>query len=66
MKPKLIIILILTAIALIIAFQNTEIVTFHFLFWSASMSRILVITGFLLIGFLLGLLAGYRSRKPKL
>ena len=63
MKPKFIIIIILTVIALIIAFQNTEIVTFHFFLWTISMSRILVIIGFLFIGFLLGLLAGYRSRK---
>ena len=30
MKPKFIIIIVLTVIALIIAFQNTETVTFHF------------------------------------
>ena len=65
MKPKLIIIIILIGITLIIAFQNTEIVTFRFFFWTISMSRILVITGFLFIGFLLGLLVGYRSRQPQ-
>ena len=65
LKPKVVIIIVLTVTALIIAFQNTEIVTFHFFFWTISMSRILVIIGFLFIGFLLGLLAGYRSRKLK-
>ena len=65
MKPKFIIIIVLTVIALIIAFQNTETVTLHFFFWAISMSRIVVIIGFLLIGFLLGLLVGYRSRKPQ-
>ncbi len=63
MKPKTIIIIVSTVLVLIIAFQNTEMVTFHFFFWTISMSRILVIVGFLFIGFLLGLLAGHRSRK---
>ncbi|MEE8604749.1 MAG: lipopolysaccharide assembly protein LapA domain-containing protein [Candidatus Aminicenantaceae bacterium] len=65
MKPKFVIIIVLTLLALIIAFQNKEIVTFQLFFWTISMSRILVIIGFLFIGFLLGLLAGYRSRNPK-
>lgn len=63
MKPKFVIIILLTVLALIIAFQNKEIVTFQLFFWTISMSRILVIVGFLFVGFLLGLLAGYRSRK---
>jgi uncharacterized integral membrane protein len=63
MKPKFVIIIVLTLLTLIIAFQNKEIVTFHLFFWTISMSRILVIIGFLFVGFLLGLLAGYRSRK---
>jgi uncharacterized integral membrane protein len=63
MKPKSIIIIILVLFALIIALQNTEIVTFHLFFWTVSMSRILVIIGFLFIGFLLGLLAVYRSQR---
>jgi len=63
MKPKTIIIIVLTVLVLIIAFQNAEMVTFHFFLWTISMSRILVIIGFLFVGFLLGLLAAYRSKK---
>ena len=63
MKPKFVIIIVLTLLTLIIAFQNKEIVTLYFFFWTISTSRILVIIGFLFVGFLLGLLAGYRSRK---
>ena len=63
MKPKIIIIIVLSVLALIIALQNTEIVTIHFFLWTISMSRILLIIGFLFIGFLLGLLIGYRSKK---
>lgn len=62
MKPKYIIILVLTVLALIIAFQNQEVVTFHLFFWTISMSRILMMVGFLLIGFLVGLLVAKRSK----
>ena len=62
MKPKFIIIILLTILAIIIAFQNKEIVTFHIFFWTISMSRILMMVGFLLIGFLVGLLISKRSK----
>lgn len=62
MKPKYIIILGLTVLALIIALQNQGIVTFQILFWTISMSRILMMAGFLLIGFLVGLLVAKRSK----
>lgn len=62
MKPKYIIILGLTILALIIALQNQGIVTFQILFWTISMSRILMMAGFLLIGFLVGLLVAKRSK----
>jgi uncharacterized integral membrane protein len=66
MKPKYIIIIVLTALALIITLQNQGMVTFHIFFWSISMSRILMMVGFLLIGFLVGMLVAQRSkgRKP--
>ena len=62
MKPKHVVIIVLTIVALIIAFQNQEIVSFHLLFWTISMSRILMMVGFLLIGFLVGLLMARRSK----
>jgi len=58
MKPKYIIIIILAVLALILALQNTEVVTFQLFFWTISMSRILMMVGFLIIGFLVGLLVG--------
>ena len=62
MKTKYIIIIVLTILALVIAFQNTEIVTFHIFFWTISMSRILMMVGFLVVGFLAGLLVSKRSK----
>jgi uncharacterized integral membrane protein len=63
MKQKNIIIILLTVLALIIVFQNQEIVTFHIFFWTISMSRILMMVGFLLTGFMVGLLVGKRSKS---
>jgi uncharacterized integral membrane protein len=62
MKPKYITIILLSILALIIALQNQEVVTFHLFFWTISMSRILMMVGFLLIGFLVGLLVAKRSK----
>jgi uncharacterized integral membrane protein len=62
MKTKYIIIILLSIFALIIAFQNQEIVTFHIFFWAISMSRILMMVGFLLVGFLVGMLVAKRSK----
>ena len=50
-------ILILQAIVAIFALQNTHVVEVRFLFWSVSMSQILLILGLLLVGMLLGGLA---------
>jgi len=50
-------ILILLAIVVIFALQNTHVVDVRFLFWSVSMSQILLILGLLLVGMLLGWLA---------
>jgi uncharacterized integral membrane protein len=65
LKPKYVIIIVLTVLALIIALQNQGIVTFHLFFWTISMSRILMMIGFLLIGFLVGLLVAQRSKSRK-
>lgn len=56
MKIKLILISALVSISLIIIFQNTEIIPVRLLFWTVSMSRIILILFFLLLGFIIGLL----------
>jgi uncharacterized integral membrane protein len=56
MKTQHIIIIILAVLALIIALQNTEVVTFSLFFWTISMSRILMMACFLLVGVFVGLL----------
>ncbi len=60
MKPKYIVILILSALAVIFVFQNAAIVTVQFFFWTITASRILWIAGLLLVGFLIGYLLARR------
>ncbi len=63
MKPKVIIILVLVILLLIILIQNTQVVTLHLLFWSVSMSQIILIAAVLLCGFIIGYLASMLTRK---
>jgi uncharacterized integral membrane protein len=48
-------------------FQNTEVVEITFLFWRFPLSRVLLLLASLMMGFLVGLLAGWEWfwRKPK-
>lgn len=48
-------------------FQNTEVVEITFLFWRFPLSRVLLLFVSLLMGFLVGLMAGWEwfGKKPK-
>ncbi len=59
MKPKWIIALVVLVLLLIFLFQNTQVVTLKLFFWSISMSRIILISIFLIVGFA----AGYAAAK---
>ena len=62
--PRFVTIVILVLLILVIVVQNTDVVTFEFLFWSVSMSQIILIPLMLLIGFVIGLLTqAYLSRR---
>jgi uncharacterized integral membrane protein len=65
MKPKIIIILILIALFLVIVVQNTQVVEFQLLFWKFAMSRIIVISFMMLIGFVLGYLVARMEKDTK-
>ncbi len=48
----------------ILVVQNTEVVTVRFLFWQLSMSRIILLSGSMLLGFVAGfLVAKLTGRK---
>jgi uncharacterized integral membrane protein len=60
---KNIVFLILVALVLIFVIQNTQVVEFHFLAWTISMSRALL----LLVTFVMGIVVGWllRRLRPK-
>ncbi|MFC2161175.1 LapA family protein [Acidobacteriota bacterium] len=65
MKPKIIIILILIAVSILFVLQNTQVVEFQLLFWTFVMSRIIVISFMLLIGFVIGYLVARMEKGKK-
>lgn len=50
------------ALCLIVLFQNTDVVSFRFLFWTVSMSRIIFLPLLVFIGFLIGFIMGKNTQ----
>jgi uncharacterized integral membrane protein len=65
MKAKLIVALVLLALALIVLLQNTEVVTFRLLFWSAKISQVLLVLLMMFIGFVLGFVVAKLTGRRK-
>ncbi|UCH12455.1 MAG: LapA family protein [Candidatus Omnitrophota bacterium] len=61
MPPKKIALIVLGVLLLIILLQNTQVVSVRFLFWKLSMSRIILLPLFMLIGFIIGFFVGKKS-----
>ena len=62
---KLIVSLVLAALLLIFIIQNAAVVELHFLFWTLSMSRSLMILFVLFIGLVIGWIVGsHFHNKP--
>jgi uncharacterized integral membrane protein len=56
---------LLAFLAGVVVFQNTQTVEARFLFWKASMPSAALLFLTLALGFLLGLLVGYREARAK-
>lgn len=70
MQIRIILTALLIALSVIFVLQNTQVVGIRFLFWTLSMSRVLLILLVLAIGMLVGwllhgLFASKRTRQPK-
>lgn len=65
MKPKVIAILVLIVLFLIILAQNTHVIALNLLFWTISMSQIILIAFVLVGGFVIGYLTSMLTRKVK-
>jgi uncharacterized integral membrane protein len=53
-----VLLLVLLALVIVFALQNTQVVEVQFFFWTLSMSRALVLLGTLVIGLFAGWLIG--------
>ncbi len=60
---KTTIVVALLVVSLVVVIQNTEVVTLRFLFWELSASRIILIPLIMLVGFVLGYIAGTLTEK---
>ena len=66
MKPKVILALIILALAAVLLIQNTQVVTYRLYFWSVSVSQIILLPLAVLLGFIVGfLLAKMTGRGGK-
>ncbi len=66
MKPKLIAGAVLVLLILVFVFQNTEVVDLRFLFWTVTMSRVLLAMLFLIVGLILGwILCGLVQQRKR-
>lgn len=63
MRPKVIVGIVLAILLVVLVAQNTAVVTYRFLFWSVSMSQVILFPLAALIGFLLGFIVGRVSRR---
>jgi len=60
---KLVTVISLVVVAIVVVLQNTEMVRTRFLFFTVGMPRAVLLFTTLLIGFVLGLVAGGKLRK---
>ncbi|MCJ7587613.1 MAG: LapA family protein [Candidatus Aminicenantes bacterium] len=63
MKPKVILALIILALAAVLLIQNTQVVTYRLYFWSVSVSQIILLPLAVLIGFIVGFLLAKLSGR---
>ena len=64
MRAWSILLLVLLALVIVFALQNTQVVDVQFFFWTLSMSRALVLLGTLVIGLFAGWLIGRFTTRP--
>lgn len=63
MKAKIILAVVLTALVVVLFFQNRQIVTFQIYFWTISISQVILVPVLVLAGILIGYLLGTARRE---
>jgi len=63
MKPRLLALGILLLVLIILVFQNSDVVTLHFLFWKISASQIIFFSAIAFVGGIAGFLVGMKRKR---
>ncbi|MDW7759556.1 MAG: LapA family protein [Acidobacteriota bacterium] len=63
MKAKIILAVVLTALVVVLFFQNREIVTFKIYFWTIGISQVILVPVMVLAGIIIGYLLGTVRRE---
>jgi len=63
MKPKIILIVVLVLLLAVLLVQNTQEVVFRVFFWTIRMSQVILVPLAVLVGFILGYIAGRIEKK---
>lgn len=63
MKAKTLFVVILTVLITVILMQNTDEVKFKVLFWDLYLPKLVILTGVIVVGVILGLILGNRPRR---
>lgn len=64
-RPKVIAIIVVSVLALILLFQNIDIVTFRVFFWTGEVSQLVLVVLMLAIGYILGFLTAKLGGKKE-
>jgi uncharacterized integral membrane protein len=64
-RPKVIAIIVVSVLALILLFQNVDVVTFRVFFWSGEVSQLVLVILMLAIGYILGFLTAKLGGKKE-
>lgn len=63
MKFKTILAIVFATLIVIFSLQNAEVTNVNFLFWSISVSRVLIILGSFAVGALVGIIVSLKRKK---
>lgn len=65
MKAKAIVGIALVVLLVVLLVQNTAVVTYRLLFWTISLSQIVLVPLIAVLGFVIGYIAGSMRRRRK-
>lgn len=65
MRAKTFFVIVLTVLITVILMQNADEVKFNILFWDLYLPKLVILTGILFIGIILGMLLASRPARPK-